>query len=471
MEAIALIIGELIYAICVPIVIAVFDALVSLAAAIVSLFGLLLPKRKRDKPATASPDPGAPPPQSGHDTASPDPAGPARDRPAARIANVIAVVSLGIAVLAGGALWTINRFYFAEAVQFTFDTLERRTGIGTACERATGSVFTGEVRLETCTTERRVHDASTFALHAELIDMDLDMRSIFGRARVERARVTGLTGWVERDAPAGPDADTDAAATVKPRRAFVVDDLAIQNVDVALSGRNADGNPYRLDVQVEQLSSQPLRSRLALFDLLFRSNASGTLAGAPFTIATGTRPEGRTTTWRAERVPIAELGAVAGGALAWFAEGTVDVRVDDAWAIRDAGTRRKVLAIDDITVSTNSLLQVELDWQLDFAGIRVAAPAGTGRMTALVSQPLTRYVNGLGGEFPLRFQLVVTEEQFAFRQSLAAAGFWRAVGDAIRRWLEAAGVAVPTLSAEEKAKLKERGKSLLDRLRKREDGE
>lgn len=322
---------------------------------------------------------------------------------------------------------------------------EKRIGITTICHEIDGSLFAGRVDLRNCTVRRPSHPTSSFDLNVGEVSLDLRVTSLLGTADIEVARVVGLDGWVASDRRMNGQQD-NAEQAEKPRRAFVIGDLDVSEVSIKLSGINPDGNPFELPIEIGQIKSQPLRSRLALFDILFRSNLTGSIDGAPFEISTSTIQDGRQTAWRAEQVPVASFGALSGGPLSWFSAGYVDVFVDDQWQRGDS-------------------LSIDMDWRLQFEEVEVKAPAGTGALTQIASEPLIRYVNGLDGQFPLEFQMVVNESQFEFKSSLAAAGLWSAVGESVNDILGKFGVDEEKASETGNA-IKEGAKSVLDRLRK-----
>ncbi len=208
-----------------------------------------------------------------------------------------------------------------------------------------------------------------------------------------------------------------------------------------------DGGAFDLPVHVFSATSAPLRSRYALFDILFRSNATGEIAGASFEIRTGGDASGRQTVWRASDVPVSSFGAMAGGVLAWFREGVVDVRVVDNW-------RR------------DGQLEIDMDWRLDFRDIEVQAPDSASVVTRLATGPIVDYVNSYDGDFPFEFQMVINENQFEYKSSLAAAGLWTAVGESVNNVLAAFGIDLGDSAKETSDKLKDSAKSVLDRLRK-----
>lgn len=411
MEALILIFGELVFAILTPFVMLIADLIGSLLGLIISWVA----GRKADRVV------------------------------ASRVIHVVAVGLIGLAILTLAAIWIVNSFYFDSTVRYVFGMTEKRSEIATACQEIDGSLFAGRIDLRDCTIRRSSHPTSSFDLNVEKVVFDLRVTSLLGTARIETAEVTGLDGWVrnDRSQAGGPD-NTDQVE--KPRRAFVIDRLDVANASVELFGVNPDGNPFQLPIRIRQIDSQPLRSRLALFDILFRSNVSGSITEAPFEISTSGIQDGRQTAWRAEKVPIASFGALTGGPLSWFSAGHVDVYVDDEWQRGDS-------------------LSIDMDWRLQFTDVEVTAPAGSSAFTRMAAGPLTRYVNGLGGQFPLEFELVVNESQFEYSSSLAAAGLWTAVAEAVNRILATFGVD-PKQASETADALKEGAKSVLDRLRK-----
>ncbi len=411
MEALVLILGELVFAILAPFVMLVVDVIGSILGLTVS-FGV---GRKDERAATG------------------------------KTARVIAQVLIGVAIITLIAIGIVNSFFFDGAVRYVFDMTERRSGVITTCQDIDGSLFAGRVELGNCTVRRPTHPASTFDLRVNEVALDIRVTSLLGTANIDVARVIGLEGWIDSDRSVVGQSD-DSEQGQKPKRAFVIEDLDVADISVTLSGTNPDGNPFKLPVEIGQIRSQPLRSRLALFDILFRSNAVGSIAGASFEISTSSMPDGRQTAWRATQVPVASLGALVGGSLAWFSSGYVDVRVDDQWQRGDS-------------------LSIDMNWQLYFTDVRVSAPSGTRALARIASEPLTRYVNDLDGQFPLEFQMVVNEDQFEFKSSLAAAGLWSAVGESVNRALGTLGFDLEN-AAETGAALKQGAISVLDRLRK-----
>lgn len=414
MEALILIFGELVFAILAPFVMIVVDLVGSVLGFAISLFGT----GRKSKGAT-----------------------PGRTT---RAAHTIAKVLVGFALLIFAVLWVANSFYFENAVRYVFGKAEQRSGVTTDCDQIDGSLFRGHVDLRECTVRRPSHPLASFDLSVEKLELDISVTSLLGTAFIEKAQVAGLVGWVSSNR--SPNDETNESTIEKPRRAFEIGTLDISRSSIRLSGINPDGNPFEIPIEIEQVKSQPLRSRLVLFDILFRSNAAGSIAGAPFELTTSVIQDGRETTWRAEQVPVASFGALVGGPLSWFSAGTVNVSVDDRW-------------------QRGNSLDIDMDWRLEFEDIEIQAPPRTGALARMAAEPFTRFVNASGGRLPLEFQLVINENQFAYQTSLAAAGLWSAVGEAVNKLLVAAGVDLDAAS-EVGDTIKDGAKSVLDRLRK-----
>lgn len=414
MEALILIFGEMIFAFLAPLVAVVVDLIGAVLAAIFSLL----------------------------------PFGRGNQRVSSDAAKKVFFVLLAIAIVIFGGLLVINSFYFADSVRTVFGVLERRSGIETSCTEIEGSVFSGQLSLGDCTIVRKDHASSEFELELDKANLNLQLSSLFGTANVQEARIAGLRGSVKKHPVPADSSGTEVAE--KPRRAFEIQDLGIEGVEISLSGVNKDGGSFELPVRIQSATSAPLRSRLALFDILFRSNATGEIAAAEFEVKTGGDSGGRQTVWRASDVPVASFGSVAGGVLSWFHDGVVDVYVVDKW-------RR------------DGQLEIDMDWKLGFRNVEVRAPDTAGVVARLATGPIVDYVNSHDGDFPFEFQMVINESQFEYQSSLEAAGLWTVFGESVNRLLKAVGIVEDGAASDTADKLKEGAKSVLDRLRKPKD--
>ncbi len=432
MEAIALLIGELVFLILAPMIAVIAEAIVSLVSGLLALLSTIF-GRKAQEDSTGS---------SAHEVQQSPP--PTRT---AKAATVVSRVFAALAVLAFTIVLAVHFFFFEQGVRFAFEQVEDRAGISANCAEIDGSLLAGRVTLGQCSMQRLQHSTSSFDLSVESLTLDLDVLSMFGTATIETAELEGLSGWIRSDRSEAPE--EAAEDEERPRRQFVIENLDVSDVELKIAGWNPDGNAFDIPVTIERVRISPLRSYLALFDVLFRSNASGTLDGAPFSLSTTATEDGRRTAWRAKQVPVASLGAMTGGLLSWFDAGTVDVFVDDEW-------------------QKNNATSIDMDWRLHFSDVSVAPPPGTSLTVEFVTGPLTRYVNSKNGEFPLEFSLKLDESQFEYRSSLAAAGLWSAVGGAVNNAGTLFGIQLDSAERTGEA-LKEGAKSILDRVRKPKD--
>lgn len=415
MEAIFLIIGELVFAILAPFVTIFVEAV---GAAISAMLALLTGRSPEQFFSS-------------------------------RLARLIALTLAALAGLVVALVLVINFFFFEYSVRFVLGKVESRTAIVTDCEEVDGFLLFGQVSLVNCSIRRPIHPSSTFELVVAEVDVDLRITSMLGTATLDTARVVGLSGWIQADR--NQAAGETGGDKERPRREFEIKNLLVSDVRLKLSGINPDGNRFDVPIGIDRLEVEPLRSRLALFDLLFRSNAAGTLDGAPFQLSSSGMPDGRQTEWRAEKVPIASFGSMTGGILSWFSSGSVNIYVDDEWQRSDTTT-------------------IDMDWRLRFSDIEVAPPPGTGAVTRFVTAPLTRYVNSFDGDFPLEFAMVLNENQFEYQSSLAAAGVWSAVGEAADNAMSVIGIDLNSTDGTGET-LRESMKSILDQARTPKDQE
>jgi hypothetical protein len=69
----------------------------------------------------------------------------------------------------------------------------------------------------------------------------------------------------------------------KEKRKFTITKLQVSNLEVTYADHTRK-RPLVVPVTLTSFTSAPLRSSWAVFDVLFRSNASGTIAGRPLRI-------------------------------------------------------------------------------------------------------------------------------------------------------------------------------------------
>jgi hypothetical protein len=210
----------------------------------------------------------------------------------------------------------VNFVFFESSLRWVLARVEKRSGIQIGFTSASGNLFSGELTLKGVTARRQGHAESNFDLQAAELSLDMAMKRILNRTTpIEKVLLSGLEGEFHRvKTPQG----------LKLRKHYRVDHLRLEAVEVAVRD-NSRPKETQFTVKIDELDSQPLRSRFAVFDVLFRSTASGEIAGRPFSIRTRKTESGRETNWEAEGLPVALVAHHLGGPFDSLEGGTVDV--------------------------------------------------------------------------------------------------------------------------------------------------
>lgn len=301
-----------------------------------------------------------------------------------------------------GLVGVLAAFLLMEPIlRFVMDKAAARTGAIVEFERAEGNLLVGRVALFGVTAQRDSGEKVGFDIRADKAEADVVLLSLLGGTpEIELGVAQGVTGYVSL-----PPRDKDKPKTKKPKRPYRIDMLSLS--DVALEIRPHGAPAYPLVVESAQVA--PLRSSLALFDLLFRSNMKAEIAGQSIEVATRKISEnGRETLWRMQEVEAEKLRQIMPRApLTWLHDGRVDVTVVDRWD----------LAHD----------WIEMDWQVKLAGIAVKVPKEAGRGEKLLGTALAGVVKAKGGTADFRYQLALDEGQIDALRSGDLSQFWDVV--------------------------------------------
>lgn len=352
-------------------------------------------------------------------------------------------------------LLAINFLFLKPVGNWVLAQLEQRTGIQVTASDISGNLFTGTFRFTGLTAKRDSMEKSSFDLKVAEVSGNLAMSSlVFGTPEFDTLsvkRVSGRFDVKKRDKNRKPE-------KIKTRRDFIVNHMMIS--DVALQLYNA--KKEALDVSLTSVESRPLRSNYAVFDVFFRSDISGTLAGRKLEIRSAPTDDGRATTWKIDQLPVSILGHFSDApVISWLEEGTLDVDVTDSWKMSDRA-------------------KINMDWRLLANGVKMQVPADAGLMQKTVFIPTQKYLNGRDKPVDVSFSLVMNEEQFEGAASLEAANLWATVRDGFIKALAlkyraAGGSADQDEQASVNQEKKARGlvdkatdsfKSLLDKRRK-----
>lgn len=323
-------------------------------------------------------------------------------------------VCLGVAGFLATGLLLLNTFFFEPVLRWSLDRAREKTGVDVRFESATGSFLSGSVTLRKVTVQRTDAVRSNIDLTIGDAKADVSILSLMqSHVRLEGLRLVDVKGSYQR------------ARVNLPRRDFTIDTLMIENAVVDL--KEPDVDAPALPLKIDRLECRPLRRDTALFDLLFRSNGQGTIAGAPFEIQSHATPDGRTTTWRAKDVPVGFLGSYVGEPFDWLTTGTVDVDVVDSW-------------------SDGPSPEIDSHWKLDFRNVSAAVPDRITGFRRAVAEPVVRFVQAHPAHLPLEFRLRLEKGHFTGATSVETSGILKAAADgAVEELARRAKVPVETL--------------------------
>lgn len=436
MEAIIAILVEAILA---PIF-ALFGAMASLVAAIVSSVLTLIGNvaaafsAPKDRPTRESPA------RSLSDAPTGVPSEATKDAPVGRRTSDrlqrsrwfrwLTVVVLSLTGMLVITLTVINIWFLDDVVRSLLHRQHQRTGIVITAEHISGNLFTGRFQAEGVTVLRRDHPAGLIDLTIGRVETQIAVWRVLANPRVvESLSITQVRGQFERGVPGtrpetkpwtiggveiiiAKDAITIDDRKRRERRLFRVNTLDLRDVDIVYADHTRKTSLV-VPVTLTALTAAPLRSDWAVFDVLFRSNASGTIAGSPLTITTSGDDLGRETQWHIDALPVAVLAAQIGGPFSLLLEGTADVRVVDRWQRSD----------DDRVIV--------MDWSLMLHDVHAAMPDSPSPLMMLFGKPAVAYLNGQSASIPLSFQGAIDEQRFHGVTSAEAAGMWQVIADSV----------------------------------------
>ena len=337
-------------------------------------------------------------------------------------------VLLGVAAAIGLALILVQTVFFQPIVRRIAAAVQARAGIELGFARASGNLLSGRVVLHDATARRSSDPAAAFDVAAREMEVDVRLLSLLGgTVSIESVRVAGARGAYTRG----------SGIERPPRKPFKADVLRLEDVEIAWTLRRPDKPDFHLPLKIDLLEARPFSARDAAFSVLFRSNATGAINGAPFRITGEGDGDGRRTAWTAERVPVRLMADFLGEPFDWLSDGTADVKVTDAWR-RGAKT------------------EVDLHWNVVFRDPKAAVPERIAGFRRKVAEGMVALINRKPREIPLDFKLTLNGEGFMGSMSIEALELWDAVADAA-----AAGL------AESMGLQPETGKKGLEWLKKR----
>jgi len=338
-------------------------------------------------------------------------------------------VLLGLTAAATLLIVLLNTVLFESTLRRSLAHAREKTGVDVRFESAHGNFLTGSVTLQGVTVQRQDSLRSNIDLKIREAKADVSLMSLTrSTVHFDGLRVADVEGTYQR-------------GRIKlPHRDFIIETLIIENASVDLKEPDTDVPAPALPLKIDHLECRPLRRDTAIFDLLFRSNGQGAIAGAPFEIHTDAATHGRTTTWKATAIPVGFLAGYLGEPFDWLTAGTVDVDVVDSW-------------------SDGPSTAIDSNWKLDFHDIAAAVPGRITGFKRAVAEPVARFIQAHPAHLPLEFHLKLDKGHFTGAASVETTGILKAAVDGmLEEMARRAKVPIETL--------KELGRRALDDFKK-----
>lgn len=306
-------------------------------------------------------------------------------------------ISLAMAVLLIVSLLvlvTINYLYFEEAVRFMLDKVKARVDIDVTFTTATGNFFSGRAILKDARIRRTFDEKSNFDLTAEEIAVDLDLLALLTfRYSLEYLHVSNLKGTFERKGK------IDRAT---PRRTYTIDKLIIKNLEMTITDLTRGGQPIVVPLKIDNLVSRSFRSRMVIFDLLFKTSMNGLINQAPFTVETHIGEEEYTAEWTLHQLSVDQAGEYLFGDFNFLSKGDLDIEISN-----------------HCKVEQNS--NIEMAWKMIFKNIEVQRPERLPRLLKDSAERLAAYLNDHMNEMAIDFRFLIAEQDFKDAVSLNGA--------------------------------------------------
>ena len=298
-----------------------------------------------------------------------------------------AIGAFGLSLI---GLLLIDLLLFAPALRIALDQIELRSGVDIGFHSARGSLFTGRLELGEVTV-RRAGQGLDFTLTIRELALDVDMLRLHRAALpLTRVRAVGVRGSLVRR-EGGP---------LAPVRPFVIDRLEL--VDVQVEFEDMITAPFRsLPLEFEALTIAPLRSELAMLDVLCNSEARGSARGYGF--GAGGHA------WHARAVPVGPAAHKLGAAGRWIRGGDLDLTLGCGGDYEGD--------------------EVRLEVDLRLHNFKIAPPGDSARH--LPASRVAEALSKLGPELQLRFAFGLPRERFRGATNVDQLGLW---DGAIQAW-------------------------------------
>lgn len=321
----------------------------------------------------------------------------------ARVGRKVLLVMAGLGLIAAMVVVVLDTFFFQPTLRFALDKVAARTGYHVNYTSAEGSLIGGRLSLSGVEVLREADTGLNIDASVERLEFELSVVSLISpTVEMERLLVQGVQGDLFLHSPGSSGRDPNPP----PRRKFVVARAEIRDV-----AANVHTGATSYSVEIDEGVVEPFRSRLALFDLLFRSNMNARFDGATLLVKTEQIAErGRRTEWVIEDMPIDLAGRIVRQPpLTWLNDGQLSARVFDEWELGDT--------------------RINMDWNVSLENVTVAAPQGAGGVQRLAIAALNKVVAANDGNAEFAFALSLEDGDLSTWTNGDMAVFWKTLQD------------------------------------------
>ena len=342
----------------------------------------------------------------------------------------------GIAVV--GLLMAVEKHGTEPILRWSLAKLEPKSGIQVTFESATGGLLSGKFVLHHVHVVRQNHPESNFDLTCSEVTARCSLWKILSPSSAfDGLRFEGVTGSYDRSrGPAKPrQPDGTIAEQKQPARNSRIGELEVVGANITFTDHTVEGDPVEMALGIDSLRCSPVRAAQAPFDLIFRSDAAGTIDGQPFVIQTTPSATATQTEWRATGLPVSLLRAYLSGPFRWLQSGECDVSV--------------------VQQMPNEPAQpVTLESHLVLRDIRPGVPNDTKPAVAVAAQLLMAQMKRLPREKDIGFTLKLDPAKFDLTRTEDREHLWQQYkAAAVAGLLQTAPIKIEGLSDETNERL------------------
>lgn len=418
-------------------------ALIGLAVIVVTVLGVLTGRRMASglfDVAAPEGEPSLPPADSsGEQAVTPG----RRVRIAKTVTGKVAAIrwllrATGLAGIAAvGGLIALENYGTEPILRWSLAKLEPKSGIRVTFGKATGGLLSGQFVLHQVRAVREQHPESNFDLSASQVTARCSLWKMIGsNLAIDGLRIDQVSGTYHRSGPAKASGPQEAVAELQRRaRQLRIGELQLLEATVTYTDSTVAGAPVQIGLVIDSLECAPVRTAQAPFDLIFRSNAAGTVEGRPFLIQTTQSAGGTRTEWQATGLPIALVRTYLEGPFRWLQSGECDVSIVQL-------------------MPQDGRLPVILETHLILRDIRPGVPADTKPGVAIAAQLLISQLKNLPKEKDIGFTLKLDPKKFDLTKTQDREQLWKQFkAAAVAALLQSTPVRAEGLSDEANEKL------------------